>query len=642
MLQASAQAISDWQRKRKDKSAQRQLLVISGDADWTYTLLRTCQQAFEGYLDCSTKTFKSVLGNEFPGLIYRAFEGFRPSELLAYEGCIADTGLFVLITPPLESWSHHECIQKNIAYSHQQVPTYSNFVQYFIAQIKAEPLVAFVNKTQCKLPIALADREYSVPKHGLTQQQATLVEQCVSRIKQQASVHFIEGERGRGKSFTLNALVDKLSDAYELAISAPTRAQCKLISASTSLFIAPDQIMSSTADILIIDEVSALSPAIIQAALAKFSSVIMAGTVLGYEGSGLGLWTKILSHSKRKVYRYTLEEPIRWRPSDALEKLFNDTLLNPVTLDLSPPIDATQISSKLEYIAINRADLAANLDMLKQAFMLLRTAHYQTTPDDFMRMMDAPEQQLWVVLQGHRVLAAAVCIEEKLDIQDALAIQISHNKRRVQGNLVLQTLANMLVSRMPLQLKNLRINRIAVEPKYQRQKLGTKLIKHLEQNAKQSHYDLLSVAFGATTELLSFWQDLDFIWVKYGLRVDTSSGLRSAIMLRPISTKGIRLCQHARNYFNLSIPYLQTKLTDSSILPKVCHDMLNLKSFAPIIKSLVSGYININDCLALLYFMALTNSQGELLEDIALWEQKGLSKETRERIATRIIAHVMT
>jgi tRNA(Met) cytidine acetyltransferase len=106
-----------------------------------------------------------------------------------------------------------------------------------------------------------------------------------------------------------------------------------------------------------------------------------------------------------------------------------------------------------------------------------------------------------------------------------------------------------------LEQRVLRIQRIAVHPRLQRQGIGRSLLGRLTAAAVEEGIDLLGCAFGAEPPLLAFWRTAGFAPVRLGIRVDPASAAHSLFMLRGISARGERLAREGERRFLRDLPW---------------------------------------------------------------------------------------
>jgi tRNA(Met) cytidine acetyltransferase len=104
-------------------------------------------------------------------------------------------------------------------------------------------------------------------------------------------------------------------------------------------------------------------------------------------------------------------------------------------------------------------------------------------------------------------------------------------------------------------LRCARIMRLAVHPAVQGRGLGTALMAALVARLSADRLDYLGSSFGATRELLRFWERLAFLPVRLSVKRSATSGAHSALVLRALSPAGVRLTQRARARFLSHFPH---------------------------------------------------------------------------------------
>jgi tRNA(Met) cytidine acetyltransferase len=136
------------------------------------------------------------------------------------------------------------------------------------------------------------------------------------------------------------------------------------------------------------------------------------------------------------------------------------------------------------------------------------------------------------------VLAVAVISAEGC-LPDALVQQIYQGQRRVQGHLAAQSLVYHCLTAAAGALSIWRIQRVMVQPELQQQGLGKQLLSQISALAQLQQVDLLSTSFGATVQLVQFWQRLGFVAVKLSQQAEQSSNEFSVLMCRPLQSPPI-------------------------------------------------------------------------------------------------------
>ncbi|MBK5967953.1 MULTISPECIES: tRNA(Met) cytidine acetyltransferase TmcA [Thiorhodovibrio] len=377
----------------------------------------------------------------------------------------------------------------------------------------------------------------------------------------------VSAGRGRGKSTALGLAAGELCQhaAHPVLITAPRyraartlleHARGKAGSAMESMlrFLPPDAIVRErpAAELLLVDEAAGIPAPLLHDLLERYPRIVFATTTQGYEGTGCGFALRFfpLLDEQRPGWRHLeLRQPVRFAAGDPLEALIDRLLL----LD-AEPATAEQVKSSIgpppRIARIDRDQLIAQEDQLRQLFGLLRLAHYQTRPSDLRHLLDGPNLSLTALHRGNSdtLLATALSAREGT-LDDALSAAIFAGERRPRGHLLPQTLsAHAGLAEAP-RLSYSRIVRIAVHPAAQRQGLGRHLLEHLVQQAAADGCDLIGASFGATAELLAFWHACGFMPVQLGSHRNAATGAHAAVVLRALTPPGQTLLTQARVQF---------------------------------------------------------------------------------------------
>lgn len=317
------------------------------------------------------------------------------------------------------------------------------------------------------------------------------------------------GRRGRGKSSRLAAKARWLGAAKRLLVVAPfcsnlTRLQQLLADMDNVFFLSPDDALfrAPQADFLLVDEASAVPPAQLLALTARFPRYALAASEDGYEGHGRVFSLQVLPQLVARDGAEVIVERQAWRfaHGDALEAVLDAAFL------LQPELGEAPASWTVSQVG--RAELAADEVLLQAVFALLFAAHYRTTPEDLKRLLDLPQQMLFVAADGARV-AGVLSILLESPLPKELAAAVLRGERRPQGRLLLQQLLTR-TGEARFNHPWARISRIAVHPALRRQGIATALI----QAAQAACPAPLGVSYGHSAELAAFWQTLGFheVW----------------------------------------------------------------------------------------------------------------------------------
>ncbi len=578
-----AQTLRDQARQQHH----RRVLVLSGDAVWCRSIALAIYNSFVepnhywvgepqcGIDSVANSQAKGLLGSECTLLVYDAHAGFDPDAFAAVAGTVCGGGLLLLLTPPLAEWPAVD----NPEYVRLRVANDRRFLHYFIHQLRAADGVLFCTQGE-PLPLlsplpTVVIRTAAAQLPYLTQDQQRAVE-AIHHVRQghRRRPLVITSNRGRGKSSALGLAAAQLlqQGAKRVVVTAPNRQAVRpvfdraaqLLSAEVSgnslywqgavlQFIAPDQLLASNekAELLLVDEAAAIPVMILQSLLARYSRIVFASTVHGYEGSGRGFAIRFQQHLNKVAPGWQalhLKQPIRWSDNDPLEEfLFNALCLN---AEMDPLNEvATLHPEQCSVRLVARQELLENPSRLKALFGLLVNAHYRTSPSDLQHLLDDPDLSLYLMQtpqkMGKQVIGVLLLADEG-GFDAEMTTQIQQGRRRPRGHLLAQTLTAQLGLSAGAQLNSGRIMRIAIHPRLQRQGFGHHLLSAVKAACRQRQLDLLGASFGATTELLHFWQHEGLEPVLLGIGRESSSAAHATLVLQPLSRAGELLFQQAR------------------------------------------------------------------------------------------------
>lgn len=580
-------------RDQARQQYQRRTLVLSGEVEWCRQLAQLIwrQLAEEKcyWIGESSTTNESInyrrskklLGTECSLLVYDAHSGFEPDSFGAATGTICGGGILLLLMPPLSEW--HSYDDPNYEYllvaNHLRSEIKGRFVQHFVKQLskaKGVLLCAQGEELPILVPVNVTIPQVDAPSPYVTndQQLATqAIHHVMSGHRRRPLV--ITSDRGRGKSSALGLAAAQLmkQGVSRVLITAPSReAVNSLFTHAAALlgindivdnalhwqgavlqFVAPDQLLASKegVDLLLVDEAAAIPVAILQALLVRYSRIVFASTIYGYEGSGRGFairFQKYLDDVTPNWKRLYMKQPIRWADNDPLESF----LFHSLCLDAEPAplkIATTLIPEQCVIRLVDRDELLVDSALLNSIFGLLVSAHYRTSPSDLQNLLDGPNLSIYVMqtpkIMGEQVVGVLLLADEGCFDND-MAMQIQQGRRRPRGHLLSQTLAFQLGLANGAELRSGRVMRIAIHPNLQRQGFGRQLLSAVKNACYEQKLDLLGASFGATTDLLQFWQQQNMAPVLLGMGRESSSGAHATLMLQPLSQAGCDLFKQAR------------------------------------------------------------------------------------------------
>ncbi len=529
---------------------------------------------------------QNILGDETDVVIFDAWSGFNPDTFGAVAGILRGGGLLLLLTPPLSSWPSFNDPE------YQRITVYPTPAEKMTGRF-LERLVGIIQEHQHTIILEqdqhLAETPDLTPSENKqfddpvfrTPDQKLAVEAIIKVSKgHRRRPLVITSDRGRGKSAALGIAAAQLmeDDIDHIIITAPrldatsitfdhaskllptvktSRGQLKTEN-STLEFLPPDELIRNDhkAKLLLVDEAAAIPAPVLEKLLIKYSRIVFATTIHGYEGTGRGFavrFQKTLNEHSPDWKAKEMKTPIRWAENDPLEDLvFKSLLLNasPAKDDLVTSANTQNCSVEL----VDRQQLLSDESSLKQLFGLLVNAHYQTRPSDLRYLLDGPNLSIFVMRHNDQIIATALLAFEG-GFDEKMADEIISGKRRPHGHLIPETLASHIGLRQAPLLSGARIVRIAVHPAVQNRGLGSFLLEQIQDHPDLSELDYLAACFGATTDLLNFWKKSTYLPMRIGIQRNASSGEHSVVVLKPISTKGEKLFTTARERFFKQFPH---------------------------------------------------------------------------------------
>jgi tRNA(Met) cytidine acetyltransferase len=560
---------------------QRQCLVLKGDSDWYRLSLLELQAEFDNdriiYLSdhpvdsvliLPHKKAQSQLGKEFELVIIDASEQLDPDSLGAIIGTVVAGGTLII------------ALQKSVTASLWQ----KRFEQVISKFSDNHDSFMVVNQGQ-KLPklVPPEQQEKSAREEIYrTEDQQHAVEAIFKVVHgHRRRPLVISSDRGRGKSAALGIAAAELilngKTNIIVTASSMTTADTLFEHAARLLpqaiisqghiqyqqadlqFIAPDALIASDikTDLLLVDEAAAIPSSILEKLLQKFSRIVFATTLHGYEGTGRGFVIRFqnsLDKNTPNWHKLTLTTPIRWGNDDHLEAFsFEALLLNALPVD-DELISGASVDS-CEFELLDRTQLLQDEKSLRELFGLMVLAHYRTRPSDLQMMLDREDVSVYVMRKRGHIVASAWLVNEG-ELDDNLSTEVYAGNRRLKGHLLPQSLLAHVGLTNAGSLNYQRIIRIAVHPAIQGRGIGQRLLADIKKHVNQKRCDVLGASFAASTDLLGFWHKADYVPARLGIHQDDVSGSHAVMMLQACSEKGHVLIQQAQKRLQQQWAYL--------------------------------------------------------------------------------------
>lgn len=570
---------------------------ISGDKHW-------CLQQAERFssannvlyigndADYTAKQSRTLLGQESDNLIYDAFSGIDADALAITAGTVKAGGLFILLSPPSEEWPTTED------------SPYSYFIQRLCQILKQDSQCYKIEQNTPLTEIPGPNKLYlnkkapsdSIYKNLDQENTVAAIHHVITGHRRRPLV--ITADRGRGKTSALGIAAAQLlqKGLKKILLTAP---QWQSVSAlfdqlkqhlpegviHKQTFIWQNKQLSylpidrliqeqPDSDLLLVDEAAAIPTPLLEQLL-RYSRVVFSTTVQGYEGSGRGFQIRFFKKMDQKTPNWKhikLNDPIRWGTEDPLENsLYKALLFN------TPAPITTPDPGHTELFCIHGEQLIKNENLLQQLFGLLVQAHYRTSPADLQAILDTTSGGCLILRDktNQQLLAAAFYVYEG-DLPLELCQKIWLGNRRPKGHLIPQSLAAHSGFYQAGQFKGLRVVRIAAQPELQRKGLGKQLLDKLNELALEKDLDFIGSSFGATEDVLDFWQKSNYQLFRLGLHLDASSGTHSALVWKPLSKRAITLNHKLQHQWQKQLPHLlsnQFQNLPCSLIQKLFKDL---------------------------------------------------------------------
>lgn len=433
--------------------------------------------------DKPLSAYRKALGTTQQDLFYSAANGLFPNAFAALAGSIADAHHYYLYLP--ENYPQGDPDHQRYADYGEDIRLCHDYFNARLKRIAATPIAdTHADKTDVPLPAAFFDLPQTL----------------------------LLGARGRGKSTALAEKIQRLSarGCTPILVVTPFADNHAIISAlpqnvlQNILFLPPDAALEKlpAAQHLIIDEAAALAPQQLLALTAHYPHWSLATTTDGYEGSANQFRVNVLPQLPLPTEAiFSLQTAYRYCGKDALEQTLHRIFLSqPETREITIPQDAP-----LNICELSQASLFQEETLLARLWHLLSEAHYRTRPDDLKRLLDMPQQRLWVASAGGEILGVLqVLIETPLPA--SLAAEIIAGKRRPQGRLLMQQLLMHTQQPAWANAHLARISRIAVHKNHRRRGIASALI----QEAQHALPLRFGTTYAATPRLDAFWNALGF------------------------------------------------------------------------------------------------------------------------------------
>ncbi|RLG79758.1 MAG: hypothetical protein DRO40_12285, partial [Thermoprotei archaeon] len=332
---------------------------------------------------------------------------------------------------------------------------------------------------------------------------------------------------------------------------------------------------------IVLDEAAALGISRLRSLLTSARKIAATTTIHGYEGTRHTSVKVIRSLIKARI-ESIFNEPVRYPPGDPLEEwLYNTFLLN---VDPIEPV----LTNNISYVVVEKRDLVYEYELLRNIYGILVLAHYRNEPNDLALLLDHPKHMIRVLFnENNQPLGVAqISVEGPLSNDDLKVLEL---KGSIAGVLLLDKMY-----RYGLDIKKLklwRIVRIAVPPSIQRRGIGSKLLEHIEDEARSNGIDCIGAIFSGH-EALGFWLKNEYKVFYISPRFNKITGEKNIAVIKALSEsakslvetltglfKRLLLLSSASVYRDLAAEKIALILSSSNVDTKLglCLDDIDVK-----------------------------------------------------------------
>jgi len=494
-----------------------------------------------------------LLGSEYDVVIVAVTGSLRPNLVAAVGEMVKGGGVLVLLTPPLDKWNpgfiggrgvykdylvHRISECKNLLWIDVDLRKVRSF--NVLRNVRASyPPKPKDFKSRRGIPRTLLDLAINID-------QAQLLEEFAGFIRGRARSFTVIGDRGRGKS-ALVGLALALTVYWRICgpvqVIAPDiysvqslmrmlvkglnalNIKCKVVEVNGLIhrvqgswfrvyYKSPS--LAEPGPLIVLDEAAAIGIARARRLTWRSGKSILSTTVHGYEGSGRVFTNLLLSQLPKPLVVRELKSPVRYPPGDPLEEWIYTTFM----LKAEPP-EIRELEQPVEYVDLKPQLLSLKPELFSKAYSILVLAHYRNEPDDILLMLDAPHHEL-----------------RGLTSRDNLVAVLEYSTELPEHPKAAKLVLNKLELYEP-KLKNsmgLRIVRIAVIPQLQRRGLGSKLLKHFEEEAYSKGYEWIGSIF-SRHDVLEFWLKNGYRVFYISPRYNRVTGEKNIAVIKALKTE---------------------------------------------------------------------------------------------------------
>ncbi len=546
----------------------------------------------------------SVLGKTFDVLVIEAYENFPPRDMGIIVETVRGPGVIILLIPEINRWvssklfyhansvvtppySVNDCrdvflnrVAKKI-FEHDGIYVLSD--DGSVVKAPAEEDVS-AKKGKIKIPV-----ESIIPpevyKLAATQDQVDALEVLETVVKSKKKAYVLLADRGRGKSAVIGMTIGGIigSKKWRIVVTAPSfdnatqvfefvkraldamgskysekRGKISVDGGGEVVFMEPLDAVDSKADILFVDEAAGIYVSVLKGIIRRYKRVVFATTTHGYEGTGRLFQYKFLPllRSKFEVETIRMSEPIRYGEGDPIERWLYDVFLfdaEPAQLDEADIAAVERGDLRFEELDVRKMFLEDE-ETLRQFVGIYVFAHYRNNPRDIAILADAPNQRAFAVKTPSGKIVCSLQVAEEGGLPKAV-IDAMKDREIIQGNILPDLMIKYYGYDAFARSRGARVVRIATHPDLQGKGVGSFALEQLAAHVSGEGFHWLGAVFGASPQLLRFWEKNGFVPIHVSPKRNPESGEYSTAVLKPLVDSVAPLISLANRGIKLRIAY---------------------------------------------------------------------------------------
>lgn len=300
-------------------------------------------------------------------------------------------------------------------------------------------------------------------------------------------------------------------------------------------------------------------------------------------------WAEAARHNssgRKTLHELTLTTPIRYGVGDPVEKWLNTFLCLDLSTTNTRLVSSVPAPKDCELFAVNRDALFSHHSLsetlLQRIWSIYSTAHYKNSPNDLQVLSDAPAHRLYILMGPQKDHSGGgipdiLCVVQ-VAFEGKISQKIVHSElargSTPSGDLIPWTLSQQYNDSEFPRLSGARVVRIATNPDAQGMGYGSRALELLseffsgessgleaegeivgesesgsllvplrDKRAERLHW--LGSSFGLTNGLHKFWKRRKYEVCYVRQTENDVTGEHSTIVIKELSTKGMKDAPHA-------------------------------------------------------------------------------------------------